>query len=118
HLEAWLRQTAPVVVGRLCVRLPWSEGRAPAATTVIEIDPGRAWGAGSHPSTKLLLAALEQRLRGGERVLDVGCGSGVLAIAAAALGAADVVAFDIDPEAHRTTARNAERNGLTVNIGD
>src|SRR4051794_27393554 len=118
HLEAWLRSNAPVVVGRLCVRLPWSEAPAPAGATTVTVDPGRAWGAGSHPATKLLLAALDQRVRGGERVLDVGCGSGVLAVAAAALGAADVVGYDIDPEAHLATAANAERNGVVVSVGD
>ena len=117
HLDAWLRSNQPVVVGRLCVRLPWTE-RPPGSATDVVIDPGRAWGAGSHPSTTLLLAALVQRLRGGERVLDVGCGSGVLAVAAAALGAVDVVGFDIDPEAHRMTAANAARNGVTVTVGD
>src|SRR4051812_7037259 len=119
HLDAWLRSNAPVVVGdRLCVRLPWCEEPAPPpGVTVVEIDPGRAFGTGSHPTTRLLLTALAARITGGERVLDVGCGSGVLAIAAAALGAAAVAGTDIEPEAERMTAVNADRNGVQVAVG-
>jgi ribosomal protein L11 methyltransferase len=119
HLEAWARANQPVVVGeRLCVRLPWSEPAPPPGAAIVEIDPGRAFGAGSHPTTRLLLEVMTERLRGGERVLDVGCGSGVLAVAAAVLGAADVVATDIDPEAVRMTTVNAARNGVSVRTAD
>src|SRR5262245_4092536 len=76
HLDAGGRANQPVYVGdRLCVRLPWTEAAA-ATDVVVEIDPGRAFGTGSHPSTRLLLGVLAARIQGGERVLDVGCGSG------------------------------------------
>jgi ribosomal protein L11 methyltransferase len=83
---------------------------------IVLLDPGRSFGSGSHPSTRLVLAALEDVIGGGERVLDVGCGSGVLAVAAARLGAASVVAVDIDPEAIEVTAANAARNGVAEQV--
>jgi ribosomal protein L11 methylase PrmA len=76
----------------------------------VVVDPGRAFGGGAHVSTRLALAALVELVRGGERVLDVGCGSGVLALAALALGADEAVGIDIDPEAVEATRANAERN--------
>jgi ribosomal protein L11 methyltransferase len=76
------------------------------------VDPGRAFGSGAHPSTRLALAALVQLVQGGERVLDVGCGSGVLALAALALGGAEAVGVDIDPAAREATTANAARNGM------
>jgi ribosomal protein L11 methyltransferase len=81
---------------------------------VVRLDPGLAFGTGSHPTTRLVLGELESRLRGGERVLDYGCGSGILAIAAARLGAAAVDAVDIDPQAVTTTAENADANGVAL----
>ena len=79
----------------------------------IAIDPGHAFGHGGHPSTRLVLAALVERLRGGESVLDVGCGSGVLSLAAVALGAESARAIDIDPTAVAVTRANAVANRLS-----
>ncbi|MDQ6616229.1 MAG: 50S ribosomal protein L11 methyltransferase [Actinomycetota bacterium] len=111
HLAAWQAHTRPVVVGgRLWVCFPWSEFDRDVAGDVMEIDPGRAFGTGAHPTTRLLLAELGARLAGGESVLDVGCGSGVLAIAAAHLGAGEVTAVDTSPEALAATRSNAARN--------
>jgi SAM-dependent methyltransferase len=113
HLAAWRTCTRPVKVeDRLWVCFPWSEFDRDAAPAVVEIDPGRAFGTGDHPSTRLLLTELAARLHGGERVLDVGCGSGVLAVCAARLGAASVVAIDIDSDALAATSVNAARNGV------
>jgi ribosomal protein L11 methyltransferase len=77
---------------------------------VLAIDPGRAFGSGAHPTTRMCLAELERLVEPESAVADIGCGSGVLAVAAAAQGAALVVAVDIDPEAVRATAENAARN--------
>jgi ribosomal protein L11 methyltransferase len=115
-LDAWREHARPVVVGRrLVVHPPWAPpgaGVAPGRHRVV-IDPGRAFGHGAHPSTRLVLAALDDLVRGGERVLDVGCGSGVLAIAALVLGAASAAGVDSDPAALLATASNARRNGVS-----
>lgn len=112
HLAAWLAHTGAVRVGdRLAVCFPWSEFDRDEVEIVVEIDPGRAFGNGAHPTTRLLLGELTARLRGGESVLDVGCGSGVLAIAAARLGAT-ATAVDIAPAAIAATTANARRNGV------
>ena len=118
--EDWVRrsreQFAPLSVGaRLWVGPSWHEPPAgvPAA---LRLDPGLAFGTGSHPSTRLVLQFLERTLRGGESVLDYGCGSGILAIAAAKLGARKVDAVDLDPQALETTAANAHANGVAVRV--
>jgi ribosomal protein L11 methyltransferase len=116
HLTAWLANNAPTLVGdRLCVCFPWSEFDRDAVTGLVEIDPGRSFGTGAHPSTRLLLAELAERIRGGDTVLDVGCGSGVLAVSAARLGAR-VVATDVEPAALTATGANATRNGLAGRV--
>jgi ribosomal protein L11 methyltransferase len=116
--EDWVRrsqaQFAPVSIGeRLWVGPGW-EAAPRGNATIVRIDPGLAFGTGSHPTTRLVLAFVEQRVRGGESILDYGCGSGILAIAAAKLGASRVDAVDSDPEAVRSTAANAEANRVTV----
>ena len=86
------------------------------------LDPGLAFGTGGHETTSLCLEALDEQVRGGERVLDIGTGSGILAIAALKLGAASAEGVDIDPVAVRTAGENAALNGvqdkLTVLVGD
>jgi ribosomal protein L11 methyltransferase len=116
HLTAWLANTAPTVVSdRLCVCFPWSEFDRSAVAEIVEIDPGRSFGTGSPPSTRLLLTELAARSRGGEAVLDVGCGSGVLALSAARLGATSV-AMDIEPDGREATRANARRNRLAGQV--
>jgi ribosomal protein L11 methyltransferase len=113
HLAAWRAHTAAVVVHpKLWVCFPWSETDRGDAPLVVEVDPGQGFGTGAHPSTRLLLAELADRLEGGERVLDVGCGSGILAVAALALGASGAVALDLAPAALSATRANAARNGV------
>jgi ribosomal protein L11 methyltransferase len=116
--QDWVRvsqvQFAPVAIGaRLWVGPTWHE--PPPGRIAVRIDPGLAFGTGTHPSTRLVLGFLEREIRGGERVLDYGCGSGILAIAAARLGAAQVDAVDLDPQAVETTAANARANGVRLN---
>jgi ribosomal protein L11 methyltransferase len=110
--RAWQRRLRARRIGRLLVRPSGQAAVARAGETVIEIDPGLAFGTGEHPTTALCLAALSRLVRGGERVLDVGTGSGILAIAAARLGAARVLALDIDPQAVKAARANALRNGV------
>ena len=114
----WVRQSqaqfAPIAFGkRLWIGPSWHTPPADAAAAV-RLDPGLAFGTGSHATTRLVLRFLAESVHGGERLLDYGCGSGILAIAAAKLGAARVDAVDIDPQALETTAANAGANGVAL----
>jgi ribosomal protein L11 methyltransferase len=97
---------------RVTVRPPWHESEPEPDQVMVVLDPGMAFGTGLHPSTRLCVLALEQALQPGDVVLDVGTGSGILAISAAKLGAARIDALDIEPVAVRSTRENAERNGV------
>jgi ribosomal protein L11 methyltransferase len=113
----WVRasqaQFEPFAVGRLWIGASWH--RAPSdGRLVTRIDPGLAFGTGSHPTTRLVLGFLEHSIHGGERVLDYGCGSGILAIAAAKLGAVWIDAVDVDPQAVEAAAANAALNQVAV----
>jgi ribosomal protein L11 methyltransferase len=110
--ERWRRFHQPVRVGRLWIGPPWE--CADAGALAVVIDPGRAFGTGGHPTTRLCLQLLEAEERGS--LLDVGCGSGVLAIAAVKLGFEPVLAFDFDPQAVEATERNAADNGVAVDV--
>jgi ribosomal protein L11 methyltransferase len=110
--DAWRAHARPVVVGRVAVVPSWLP--APDAAVVVRVDPGTAFGTGSHPSTRLVLAALQGLVRPGCSVLDAGSGTGVLAVAARLLGAGRVVAFDVASEAVVATAANAALNEVEV----
>jgi len=113
-LDAWQEFAAVTRAGsRFVIRPLWLEHEAEPGDIVLHVDPGRAFGSGSHATTRMCLAALEGLLEGDERVLDVGCGSGLLSIGAARIGATLVDAIDTDPEAIRTTMANAARNGVS-----
>jgi ribosomal protein L11 methyltransferase len=111
--DRWREWAQPVHVGRLTVVPAWTDEPA-GGGVVVRIDPGRAFGHGAHPTTRAVLEQVVARVGPGVAVLDVGCGSGVLAVAAAALGAGRVVAVDLDDEAVRATRANAEANGVAV----
>lgn len=118
HLDMWRAWAHPVRAGRRIVVQPaWlAPDDGSADDVVLLLDPGRAFGSGSHPSTRLVLATLEDVLVPGDRVLDVGTGSGVLAVAACLLGASAVVALDVDPAAVDATSANASVNGVADRI--
>lgn len=102
---------------RLWIVPSWHETPDPAAVNLI-LDPGMAFGTGSHPTTRLCLEWLERNVSEACSVLDYGCGSGILAIAAARLGAGHVAGVDIDPQAVEAARANAERNGVTALFAD
>ena len=111
------RQFEPIrAAERLWIVPTWHEPR-PGAVNVV-LDPGAAFGTGSHPTTRLCLAWLDRNVRGGDTVLDYGCGSGILAIAAMKLGAARAIAVDVDPLALEAARYNAERNRVALDVRD
>lgn len=116
--DAWKAYYFPVRVTRYLTVVPsWTEYEpAFSDEKLIVLDPGLAFGTGTHPTTQLSLMALEQYIRGGERMLDVGTGSGVLSIAAKALGVQEIVAFDIDELATRVSKENIALNEYATNI--
>ncbi len=109
---AGFKETIPVIhIGRrIVIRPSWREYLPQEGEIVIELDPGIAFGTGLHPTTQLCLEAVEDLVRPGQRVLDMGTGTGILAIAAARLGAAEIVAVDNDPNAMVATRHNARNN--------
>ena len=117
-LDAWKEHARPLRVGGLHVRYPWSasdDDPPRAAEQVLVVDPCRAFGSGTAPEhPRRASRRWPASFAPARSVLDVGCGSGILAVAAATLGAARVVAIDVDPEAVSATATNAARNGCTV----
>lgn len=115
--EAWKQHFGVHRVGeRIVIRPSWREYQPAPHDVVIELDPGMAFGTGLHPTTRLCLAALERAVRPGSRVLDLGTGSGILAIAAAKLGAAEVLAVDTDPVATRAATANVAANQLNDRV--
>ena len=108
--DKWRAFHRPVQVGRLWVGPPWEH--VPSGALAVVIDPGRAFGTGSHPTTQLCLAALQEL--DPQALLDVGCGSGVLSIAAALLGFAPVSAVDVEAPSIEATRANAKANGVSV----
>jgi ribosomal protein L11 methyltransferase len=125
HLEEiaeqdWVRLTQsqfdPIHISdRLWIVPSWHDAPDPAAINLV-VDPGLAFGTGSHPTTRLCLQWLESVVKPGLSLLDYGCGSGILGIAAARLGAADVLGVDIDDAALISARDNAERNGVSLRL--
>ena len=115
--EVWKQFYKPFRAGkRLVVKPTWEAYQPAPEDLVIEIDPGMAFGSGTHETTSMCLELLEEAVRGGEDVIDVGTGSGILAIGAARLGARHVLAIDIDADAVRVAEENIRHNGLEQRI--
>jgi ribosomal protein L11 methyltransferase len=120
--ENWVQLTQaqfdPIQISpRLWIVPSWHENPDPSAIS-LRLDPGMAFGTGSHPTTRLCLEWLEKTLVPGQSLLDYGCGSGILAIAAAKLGATLVTGVDIDPQAIDAARANAQKNGVAVQFED
>lgn len=109
----WKAYFKPVPVGeKLLIRPAWEDGYNQDGRTILNIDPGLAFGTGTHETTKLCLEAIETIVSPEKTVLDIGCGSGILSIAALLLGAKSATAVDIDPLAVKTAKQNAEKNNI------
>ncbi|MEO8457466.1 MAG: 50S ribosomal protein L11 methyltransferase [Chloroflexota bacterium] len=113
--DAWKKYFDVQRIGKRLLIVPsWVENTPKPDDIVLSIDPGMAFGTGQHPTTAMCLAALEDTITGGERLLDLGCGSGILAIAAARLGATSLLALDIDPLAVKAAGENAANNNVDI----
>lgn len=109
----WKQYFKPLTVGdKLVIKPSWEEYAADSDRIILEIDPASSFGTGQHNTTQLCLELLEKNLSGGERVLDLGCGSGILSIASILLGAESVTAVDIDQNSVKIAKENAEKNRI------
>ena len=112
--NSWKQFFKPLEIGeRILIKPVWETIDPPAGKTILEIDPGMAFGTGSHETTQLCIEALERYVKKGSCILDIGCGSGILSIAALLLGAKSAVGVDIDENSARITRENGIINGLS-----
>lgn len=111
--ENWKQYYHPIKIGRVVIVPAWEKYEAKPDEIIILMDPGMAFGTGTHETTRLVIGLIEKYIKSGDRVLDVGCGSGILSIAASKLGADACFAYDIDPVAVRVTAENIKDNGVS-----
>lgn len=113
--ESWKQYYQPISIGEKLLIVPqWLSPENPEHRIPVVLDPGMIFGTGAHASTQMCLRALEQTIHGGERVIDLGSGSGILSIAALLLGAQEATGVDIDPKAEDIARENAALNGLTA----
>lgn len=109
----WKKHYRPIQIGRRLRIVPsWMKAEPPSGDVILRLDPGMAFGTGMHPTTQLCLEALEDRVLPGLEVIDLGCGSGILTVAAVKLGAGRVLGLDIDPQAVRVARENLLTNGV------
>ncbi len=111
--ESWKQYYKPIHLGRVTIVPAWEDYTAAPGEIIVRMDPGMAFGTGTHETTRLVMQLLEDEVHGGESVLDVGTGSGILAICASKLGAARCSAYDIDPVAVKVARENVKDNGCT-----
>ncbi len=109
--EAWKKYYHPIRIGKITVVPAWEEYTPAEGERILRMDPGMAFGTGTHETTRLVMEMLSEEIAGGERLLDVGTGSGILALSAAKLGARACYAYDIDPVAVRVAKENVEKDG-------
>ncbi len=115
--ENWKQYYKPFRIGeKLVVKPSWEPFEPGQGDVVVELDPGMAFGTGTHETTFMCMELLQKHLQPGQRVMDVGTGSGILAIAAAKLGASRVLAVDIDPDAVRVAKENIDKNGVADTV--
>ncbi len=111
--ESWKQYYKPVPLGKVTIVPAWEKYEAKADEIVVRMDPGMAFGTGTHETTRLVIRLMQDELKGGERLLDVGTGSGILSICASKMGAATCNAYDIDPVAVKVARDNALADGCT-----
>ena len=119
--ESWKQYYKPIPLGKVTIVPAWEEYNANDDEIIIRMDPGMAFGTGTHETTRLVIRLMQDIIHGGERVLDVGTGSGILSICASKLGAKSCNAYDIDPVAVKVAAENAKDGGcdnVTVGVSD
>lgn len=111
YARSWMKVWKPFRVGRLAVTSPWSVSRTRVDDVCMELEPGAAFGSGRHATTRTCLRVLQERVIPGQRILDAGSGSGILAVAAVLFGAREAIGFDIDPNAEPYATKLATTNG-------
>ena len=119
--ESWKKYYKPVPLGRVTIVPAWEDYTPSEDEVIIKMDPGMAFGTGTHETTRLVIRLMQDEIVGGERVLDMGTGSGILSICASKLGAASCNAYDIDPVAVKVAQENAIADGcdnITVGVSD
>ena len=119
--ESWKQYYKPVPLGRVTIVPAWEKYEAKDGEIIIRMDPGMAFGTGTHETTRLVIRLMQDELKGGERVLDVGTGSGILSICASKMGAGSCSAYDIDPVAVKVARDNVIADGcnnITVGVSD
>lgn len=119
--QSWKQYYKPIPLGKVTIVPAWEKYDAKDGEIVIKMDPGMAFGTGTHETTRLVMRIMQDVIKGGERVLDVGTGSGILSICASKLGAKSCNAYDIDPVAVKVAKENAEADGctnITVGVSD
>lgn len=119
--ESWKQYYKPVHLGKITVVPAWEEYTPADGEVIVKMDPGMAFGTGTHETTRLVIRLMQDEIKGGERLLDVGTGSGILSICASKLGAGSCNAYDIDPVAVKVAKDNALSDGcenITVGVSD